>query len=56
MAREGLLDDTGYDFEDYWIHERCDSCKNYRESYEDGMIFYECKSYPDCEYEVREES
>lgn len=52
MAREGLMDDTGIDFEE-GIHD-CNMCKHQKLVYENGVAYAECE-YKFCEFEMIDE-
>ena len=56
MAREGLMDDTGYHgfdtCEDFTL---CEGCKNLEiETWEDGRVWMGCAKDEFCEYEEKE--
>lgn len=52
MAREGLMDDTGYHGFDEVDEDKCSLCKHmYLEPHEDGSFWIECRKNHICEYE-----
>lgn len=52
MAREGLMDDAGVDFDSYFD---CTFCKHNKLIIEDGVAFSKCELDDFCEYEEMEE-